>query len=221
MLISVSKRFIFVANTKTASTSIENALLPHADIIASGTPERRHMQLQQALSNYPYLFNHPDHARQKFFKFGVMRDPIDWIYSWFRYRKGNAVQSPLPQNLTFEAFWRLQDWNIVRMNGRKHLQLQAFQGRKGNILSDMIIPYHRITEIYPDVARLLDVDPKLPRHNVSNLPNDLDIPMHLQEEMRAFYEEDYALWANLDELNEKGMKKLKRRAARRSDKPAK
>ena len=107
------------------------------------------------------------------------------------------------------------------MNGRKHLQLQAFQGRKGNILSDMIIPYHRITEIYPDVARLLDVDPKLPRHNVSNLPNDLDIPMHLQEEMRAFYEEDYALWANLDELNEKGMKKLKRRAARRSDKPAK
>ncbi|MEO9895178.1 MAG: sulfotransferase family 2 domain-containing protein [Paracoccaceae bacterium] len=220
MLISVSKRFIFVANTKTASTSIENALLPHGDIIASGTPERRHMPLQKALKSYPYLFNHPDHARQKFFKFGVMRDPIDWIYSWFRYRKGNAVESPLPQDLDFETFWRRQDWNIVRMNGNKHLQLQAFQGRKGNILADLIIPYHRINDIYPDVARLLGVDPGLPQHNVSKLPNDRDFPEDLQDEMRAFYEEDYALWDTLEELNEKGMQKLERRAARRLTKAA-
>ena len=218
MLISVSKRFIFVANTKTASTSIENALLPHGDLIASGTPERRHMPLQTVLKSYPYLFDHPNHARQKFFKFGVMRDPIDWIYSWFRYRKGNAVQSPLPQDMTFEAFWRLQDWNIMRINGRKHLQIQAFQGRKGNILADMIIPYHQISDMYPQVAHLLGVSSELPQHNVSNLPNDHDIPAHLQDEMHAFYGEDYELWASLDALNSKGMEKLKRRALRKSQK---
>ncbi len=215
MLISVSKRFIFVANTKTASTSIENALLPHCDVIASGTPERRHMPLQVALKSYPFLFNHPDHARQKFFKFGVMREPIDWIYSWFRYRKGNAVESPLPADMDFETFWRRQDWNIMRLNGHKHLQIQAFLGRKGNILADLIIPYHKMNEMYPDVARLLGVDPNLPQHNVSVLPNDNDIPAHLHEEMRAHYAEDYALWAELETLNDKGLQKLNRRAARR------
>ena len=126
MLIGVEKRFIFVANTKTASTSIEHALMDHAEIHRGGSPARKHIPLVQVYKFYDFLFGQPAHRPASYFAFGVMRDPIEWVISWFRYRKGNKVENGLPQDMTFAQFWERNDWNITRPDGRRHLQRQMF-----------------------------------------------------------------------------------------------
>lgn len=51
MLIGVHKRFVFVANTKTASTSIEHVLMEHSECLALGNPRRKHMPLADVLKS--------------------------------------------------------------------------------------------------------------------------------------------------------------------------
>jgi hypothetical protein len=219
MLISVSKRFVFVANTKTASTSIEHLLVPHCEVFRSGTPQRKHIPLHETLQTYRFLFDQPNHAPHRYFKFGVMREPLEWIGSWFRYRKGNKVQSPLPPDTTFAEFWSAKDWNILLKGGQPNLQQRMFLGPKGGVLADVIIPYHRLDVMLPEVLGLLNIPGILPHQNVSEITAPPEIPAGMLDELQAFYAPDYALWNRLDAINEKGMAKLRQDRAKSAAAP--
>jgi hypothetical protein len=209
MLISTEKKFVFIANTKTASTSIEHALMDYAEIHRGGSPARKHIGLYQAYNIYNFLFSQPDHTPDQYFKFGVMRDPLDWIGSWYRYRKGNNVESPLPRGMDFEAFWERKDWNIMRPDGWKYLQRHLFCAPQGGeVLADVIIPYHKVGEEFGKICDAFGIESPLPRKNVSELRDAGFIPAHLEDEMRDFYDADYRLWNRLDEINAVGMEKL-------------
>lgn len=215
MLVSFDKRFFFVANTKTASTSIEHALLPFADLYRGGAPARKHVSMHKAISLYPMIFEQKGYEHWRFFRFGVMREPLDWISSWYRYRKGNKVESPLPADMSFAEFWQARDWNIERPAGGPHLQRDMFCGPRGKVIADVIIPYHRIEPMFAEICEALRIPAPLPRKNVSRVQDDAVIPPELEAEVRAHYAEDYALWAQLDTLNAEGMEKLAKRRRRR------
>lgn len=166
MLIGDKKKFVFVANTKTASTSIEKVLKPHAEIHHAGTSARKHAPLRRLPGLYPEIFGGKFGSPEmnRFFIFGVMRDPIDWIGSWFRYRKGNPeVDSPLPADMSFEEFWARRDWNVMRRDGTRFLQRHLFCGPEGRVLADVIIPYERLNEIFGEICDGLGVESDLPR----------------------------------------------------------
>ncbi len=207
MLISTQEHFVFIANSKTASTSIEQILAPHADVVMAGTAQRKHMPLRAALAECEPFASGADPAR--YFKFGVMRDPLDWIGSWFRYRRGNRVDEPLPRHMSFAEFWALQDWNFRRGDGRAHLQRDMFLADDGRVLADVIIPYHRLEPLLGEICAILGIDHALPRRNVSRLKETGDIPASLQRELRDFYEADYALFGQLDEINAGGLAALR------------
>ncbi len=210
MLIGVKKKFVFVANTKAASTSIEKALMPHAEIHHAGTPARKHVPLRQAPALYPEVFRGKEGkpVLAKFFIFGVMRDPIDWLGSWFRYRKGNKVDSPLPADMSFEAFWERRDWNIAKPNGVRFLQRHLFCADDGRVLADVIIPYERLGAMFGEICDCLDIESPLPRENVSSL-SDFEVPASIEAAVREHLAPDYALRARLDAINEKGMARLR------------
>ncbi len=211
MLISVEKRFLFVANTKTASTSIEQVLAPYAEIRRGGTPARKHVSLHEVMQAYDFMFAQDEHDPARYFKFGVMRDPVDWITSWFRYRKGNDVEAPLPPDLDFSGFWARKDWNIEHADGTPNLQRDMFCAPDGRVLADVIIPYDRVGAMFGEICAALGVGQPLERRNVSRLGDAGDIPAALRAAMREFYAEDYALLARLDEINAAGMARLKAR----------
>lgn len=215
MLISTSKRFIFVANTKTASTAIEHVLAPHAEHQLGGTPKQKHLPLSAVESTMPQVFSAPANTLDWFFTFGVMRDPIDWIVSWYRYRRGNKVQSPIPADMSFDAFWQRCDWNIRRKTGQKFLQSPMFLGPDGACLADVIIPYDQMATCAAPIFAALGTPGTVPRKNVS-LVRDPGEPLSpaLRDEMRAYYAEDYALLDSLDRINAQGMDKLHAMTAR-------
>ena len=215
MLIGLQHRFIFVANTKSASTAIESALRPHAEIHHGGTPARKHIALRCALKEYADLFARPGMEAEKFFKFGVMREPIDWIGSWFRYRKRKDARNSLPPAMSFAEFWARGDWNVTRRDGRRNLQREKFTAADGTVLADVILPYHGLAEQFPVLCAHLGMRAALARHNVSPKPAaTVEIPPPLREELHAFYAEDYALFERLDEINAAGMARLATRVER-------
>lgn len=211
MLIGVRKRFVYAANTKTASTSIEFALSAHAEIICGGGPARKHMSLGGVEKEYWFVFQNPKLNFESFFRFGVMREPISWINSWYRYRRENKVASPLPATMSFEDFWRARDWNIQSAAGKRYLQSTVFTNTQNKILADVIIPYERMNDFLPEIMKLLKIDYSLPHKNASKLKeSEAPLPESLIAEMREFYEPDYQIYNALDELNAVGMDKLRK-----------
>ncbi len=208
MLLSFDRRFLFVANTKTASTSIETVLRPHAQINRAETPQRKHVGLSVALREYQGDFEAAGRAPGEVLKFGVMREPLDWIASWYRYRRGNAVESPLPPGMSFAEFWERADWNIRSPKGDPYLQRRMFC-RKGAVLADIIIPFPRVAETFARICAGLGIAVgELPRENRSRLRQIEGLTPALEAEMRAFYAADYALWDRLDEINAPALARL-------------
>ncbi|MCU0899541.1 MAG: sulfotransferase family protein [Cypionkella sp.] len=211
MLISVKHKFLFVANTKAASTSIEAILGPYAEISRPGGPQGKHLPLSKIRYDYRFLFTTPDHPFESFFRFGVMREPMDWILSWFRYRRGNQVAAPLPADMSFEQFWRAGDWNIRNGQGAPYCQSTIFLDQQGAPLADMILPYASLDDDLPPVLAGMGIHARIPRLNVSVIPPDqARIPPHLIDEIRAHYAADYALWSRLRDINAAGLARLNR-----------
>lgn len=183
--------------------------MPYSDIIYDGSPATKHMTLSAARHRHPDLFGSKENGG--YFRFGVMRDPLDWIASWFRYRSGSEVESPLPSDMDFAAFWKRKDWNILHPNGRgKYLQSDIFCDPDGSVLADVILPYFNLEPVFFEICDLLGIARTLPRKNVSRNTGDASvIPDHLRDEVRAFYEDDYALLDRLDKINISGMQRLR------------
>lgn len=214
MLISVQNRFIFVANTKAASSAIEVLLARHAEIARPGGPQFKHSSLGTIRYDYRFLFDMPEYPFESFFRFGVIRDPVEWIGSWFRFRKGNKVEAPLPREMTFREFWEAKDWNILRHDGEPRLQRDMFCDARGEIMADMLLPYDRLDELFPQVLAGLGIEGELRRLNVSNMrPDKLQVPDDLRAEMREYYAIDYALLADIDRHVARGLARLKARNA--------
>lgn len=104
MLISISKKLTFLAMPKAASTSIEQALLPHCDIAFQNNPRVKHIRYRRYIRFVlPYIENSG---------FGpiettcLFREPTDWLFSWYRYRSREKIKnrSQSTVNLTFDEF---------------------------------------------------------------------------------------------------------------------
>jgi hypothetical protein len=93
MIVSYSRGFVFVANPKAASTSVESALAPFQERADLNTAERpgfytaRHMpaiDLRERLGRTQW---------DSLFTFGVIRHPCDWLVSQlsYNYRRLNLA----------------------------------------------------------------------------------------------------------------------------------
>ncbi|MEZ5752523.1 MAG: hypothetical protein R3D60_11330 [Paracoccaceae bacterium] len=213
MLISLAHRFVFVANTKCASTSLVEVLAPFAPYRARGSARLKHLPLSQARRAFGLIFDDPDWPFDSFFRFGVMRDPLDWIASWYRYRLQPGIDAALPPGTTFAQFWERGDWNIRRRDGRPFGQADKFLDDDGRCLADVILPYDRLAEGVEQVCRGLGLTPlPLPRRNASP-PATSVIPPDLVAPLRRHFARDYALFDQLATINATGFGRMAERNA--------
>lgn len=83
MLISLAHKFLFVANVKSASSSIERALRAKAEIAITETRFGKHAELSVISRRFPWLRQYIPYT--DFFVFGVIREPVDWILSLYNF----------------------------------------------------------------------------------------------------------------------------------------
>lgn len=196
MLISLSHKFIFIANLKTASTSIEKALQRYADVRISHTQWGKHSSLGHAELRFARLFELV--ARHQFRVLAVMREPMDWLGSLYRSHKHpkfrgtrlNTADMPMAEFLTK---WRFEnrDQCLPQVS-----RLHDFHNRFD---ADFIMRYEKLADDFGEVCDLLGIRLlELSRENVSEeLRRDEEVSEDLQLDVRKTYQKDYHVWRNL------------------------
>lgn len=84
MLVFWKERLVFLAVPKTGTTALEGALAPRASMVLRDPPILKHSPV------YRYRrFLHPYFKQaggQEMETLAVVRHPVDWLASWYRYR---------------------------------------------------------------------------------------------------------------------------------------
>jgi len=165
MLLSLSRRFIFVANLKTASTSIEACLRPFSEICIARTDFGKHESFGKIEERFPWAFDLI--SRENFFVFGVIRDPLDYAISIYNsHQKPDFLgQDSFTGDNSFEEFyqkWKQKDsWQL-------HPQYKRFLNNKGEYALDYLLNLDQLPEQWPQICKILEIpDRELRNLNVS------------------------------------------------------
>jgi len=193
MLLSLSHKFIFVANLKSASSSIERALAPHAEFRATKTAWGKHDDLSTISRKFRWVKKYV--PLDDFFVFGVMRDPVDFILSLYNFhtRPGFDGKRHSSKGMTFDEFWSV--WCARSWQAKP--QHRRFHDRSNQLQASHIIELSQITAEFPQICTRLGVKATLPQANVSpRILSRSDLTAEQLAEIQARYADDYAFIEN-------------------------
>jgi hypothetical protein len=189
MIISIHRKFIFVANLKTASTSIENILRPYGDINILWTDLGKHIYLSAMQERFSWLFR--EYNINQFFVFGVMRDPVEYMKSLYRSHADKKFEPEVDKftgNMTFSEF--LTSW-VPRHKEQAQPQIHRFLRQDGSLGLQSVIPFEELQsgfqEVLDHLKLKIDVLPKL---NVSP-PIEFEVNREEIDLIRIIFKDDY------------------------------
>lgn len=182
MLISLSYRFVFIANLKTASTAIEAALRPFSDIALVEARFDKHLPFVDFEERFSWVFDII--PRREFLIFGVLRDPLDYMVSLYNSHcdaRFKDIPSLYTGGMTFDNFltqWAAQNPDqLTPQHGR-------FLNKKQEIAVDYIISFDQLpsglTVIYEKIG--IPASLQVPHINISHRRVSVDelSPLHRQ-----------------------------------------
>lgn len=194
MLIFVKPRIVLLSVPKTGTTALEQALSERAEIAFRGRPEIKHLNLRQYINKIRPLL-HPL-GGPRFETVAVMREPLDWLGSWYRFRARDALIGR-PNSTAHLSFSRFVEDYLHPGERPSHANL----GRQSDFLIDNdnriavdhIFRYEAMPALVDFLAARLGQAIALPRVNVSpEAATDLDAGTETR--LRAALAPEYAIW---------------------------
>jgi hypothetical protein len=185
---------VFLATPKAGSSAIEKALARHADIVFQGEPMLKHCTFQRykwQVEKTILLFATAAPATM-----ALIRQPEDWLGSWFRYRrrpwlKGSARST---REMSFEQFVQayLSDPQPDCANvGR---QARFLTNPADGATVDILFQYEAMPAVTEFLSKRLGREVVLQRHNVSGA-GDLALSSALRSQLEQHLAEDYEMHA--------------------------
>lgn len=197
MLVFWKPRLVILATPKTGSTSIEAALESLAALSVTRPPELKHTpayRYQRFIR--PYL---RASAGGDFTAVALMREPVDWLGSWFRYRRRDDVIDPQKstRDMDFADFVRGYMCDPRPAFAEVGAQAKFLSGMNGEALGvDRLFRYENIAAFVAFLEERLDFAIELPHENVSPA-GDLALPDELAGALRAHLAPEYALYNDI------------------------
>jgi hypothetical protein len=195
MLVSVSRRLAYLAMPKTGTQSLERVLTPLCDIRYGGLPRVKHMTLQ-TFERFvrPYLEALGAGDTETLC---VIREPVDWLGSWYRYR-GRAALDGLPNSTKHMSFAEFVEGYLRRPTppfarvGRISRFVAGASGAPG---VTHMFRYENLAGVTRFLSDRFETRIVLPRVNVSS-PARLELPAALRARLETELAEDFALYAD-------------------------
>lgn len=171
MLISHSKKFIFIHVFKVAGSSVRESLSSYCYPSTFQKIKNKLLKIQQVESSDfdhhikgPDLrFKLPEYIFNSYFKFGFVRNPWDWQVSLYHFTQQNPehFQHDLVKKMTFEDYieWRVEE--------AKCTQKEFLYDRSGNQLVDFVGRIENINEDFQYICDKIGVKNKLKHTNKS------------------------------------------------------
>jgi hypothetical protein len=178
--------FVFLSTTKTGSTAIENVFAPHAQIVARRPASLKHANAQAFLYSFAPILNNHGYPPDSYELVCVIREPVDWTASWWRYRsRPEAAGKP-----TYTGDMSFDEFADLVISGEVNLgNMRKFVSNKdGDIAVSTMFRYDRIDGAVAWMAERIGIPkPQLRPANVS--PDRQTI---ISPATRARLEEHYA-----------------------------
>lgn len=195
MLVFWDQRLAFLATPKTGSTAIESALESLSAVVIQRPPLLKHTAVQRFHRFLgPYLETASGHP---FSVVAVMREPRDWLGSWYRYRQRDDVTDPQKStvNISFDEFIMAYCSDTPPEFAAVGSQARFLRPRKDRGV-DHLFRYEKLGEFVSFLEERLGCEIILPRLNVSP---DASLELHPETEakLQAFSAEDFEIYRNI------------------------
>jgi len=167
MLLSLTKKFLFIANLKTASTSIERVLSSHCELRLLQSQFGKHLTFAEFADRFHWLLGIAN--MQELFIFGVIRDPVDFTLSLYNSHKREQFKDNprlYTGGMDFAQF--ISQW-VPRNADQIKNQCVRFLGSEGRLITNFLISYDKLDAGLEIVANRIGVPElkNIPRTNPS------------------------------------------------------
>jgi Sulfotransferase family len=193
MLVFWKENLIFLAVPKTGTTALEGALAPKAAMVLRDPPQLKHapVSLYRKVLQ-PFFDLAPDRA---FETLAVVRDPIDWLGSWYRYRSRDHLvgQPNSTRNMSFDAFVTEYIQETPAGFADVGAQSKFLLTGEGKIGVTHLFRYEARPKLVRFLESRLSTDITLKRLNVSP-PADVTLSPSTERALRATRPAEFDLW---------------------------
>lgn len=177
MLLSLSKNFLFVHNSKTGGGSVKLILRPHA--IRPEKTQYRRLLSHIPIGENPWKATLRPHATanwariklgdklfSRLYKFAFVRNPFDSMVSRYEYIRQTAKHHRY-RTVSDLSFSKFVDWQCNGILKRKMDQCRFVLSFSGELLVDDIYKFESIDDEVPRLCKKLGLEPPeiLPHHH--------------------------------------------------------
>ncbi len=194
MLVFWKQRLVILATPKTGSTAIQTALESLSVMTLMRPPELKHTpayRYQRFVK--PYL---RAAAGGEFTAVALMREPLDWLGSWYRFRRREDVSDPAKstRHLDFADFARAYASTPRPRFADVGRQAKFLSGMNDSPLGvDRLFRFEELNHFVNFLEEKLDFPIELPMLNVSP-PGNLALPDDLRQQVVDYLAPEYTLY---------------------------
>ncbi|HMQ41246.1 MAG TPA: hypothetical protein PKC09_08235 [Paracoccus sp. (in: a-proteobacteria)] len=188
MLIFWDQRLVFLATPKAGSTAVEVALEPLASLAVQRPHAMKHVNATQFRHHLqPWL---REIAAEDFTTVALMREPVEWLRSWYRFELRDSDADQLPDFEHFTRRYLSEPGAVTNGIGTQ----SAFLG--GETPVDRIFRYEDIDAFTAFLDDRLGCEIVLPRVNVPPAA-DVTLSPATEAQLRETLRQDILLYESL------------------------
>jgi hypothetical protein len=196
MLLFWHAKLVLLAVPKTGTTALEAALLAHADTAILNPPEQKHLTARRWRNHLAPFFE--TRGARRFETMAIIREPRDWLGSWYRYRARPEIAGSPTATGTMDFAQFVTGWlsDPEPEYARVGRQSRFVSNAQGKVIVDHLFRYEDMPQAVDFLEARLGVRLALGRHNLSPKA-DLTLPPALAARLQKEAAADFTLWAGL------------------------
>ena len=193
MLVFFDERLVFLAVPKTGTTAIESALRGRADIVYRRKPGLKHVSARKYKRAIAPFFEKTHDLTAE--TMAVIRDPLDQIRSWFRYRNKDKLDGHpnSAKGMSFEdyvlGFLSIDPPQPARLG----TQYKFLTDNHGNVIVDHLFAYENLTVFKKFLNSRFGEEFEFRAKNVSPQAVDTSLSAGTEAMLRTRLADDFAL----------------------------
>ncbi len=197
-MIFFKERLAYLAVPKTGTSAVERALHRRASAVLRDPPGLKHTNAAGYERKFRAMFERGN--LKPIQTVAVMREPVDWLGSWFRYRQRPALSGHQnsTEGLTFDSFIAAYLSDKQPPFAEVGSQGRFVTDEKSDLLVNHLFQYEQFDPFIEFLQRRLGADIKLKTVNKSP-KSDLSLSKTLQKELEDRLVLDFQIHAALDD----------------------